>query len=179
MPRTLVFALGIGLTSGGCATAIRGVDAPVTVLSEPEAAEVRITAVSGADVDVTCLTPCTRKLPRKGTYRVEVTQPGYSPFGYTVRPSVSTGGVVAGNVIPSVSNIAGVAGVVDGRNGSMLSPQPAEVTVSLQPAGEASTAVDKRGRQVLPSDGGVRATDFILSTRPGKASPPATESATE
>lgn len=154
---------------GGCATAVRGVDTPISVASVPEAADVRITALDRAQDPVTCLTPCTVELPRKGTYHVEVSKSGYTPFGYTVRSRVGAGGLVAGGLAPAVSSVAVLPGVIDGRNGSMHDLRPVDVVVTLGAEGEVSTAVDDDADQVLPSQPVERATDFILSTQDAPA----------
>lgn len=117
-PLTLLFA-GVVLT--GCATAIRGSDENLSVVTVPEGAAVT-TDIAGPDGEpLGCApTPCSIGLSRRSSPRVTVSLPGYKPVAYQVVSSAMTsniatpeGTLIAG--LPQVSSYV-VAGRAQGAD---------------------------------------------------------------
>lgn len=111
---------------GACATVTRGTHEHISIQSEPPGA----TAVT--TTGYSCVTtPCNLYLPRKKSFDVTISKPGYQPQVVHVASKVSGGGVAgfAGNAL-----IGGAIGaVIDGSSGAMADLAPNPVNVRLQP----------------------------------------------
>ena len=111
---------------GACATVTRGTHEHISIQSEPPGA----TAVT--TTGYSCVTtPCQLYLPRKKSFDVTISKPGYQPQVVHVASKVSGGGVAgfAGNAL-----IGGAIGaVIDGSSGAMADLAPNPVSVRLQP----------------------------------------------
>jgi len=129
----LAVALGAILTLPACATITRGSSQQFTVESEPPGAHVSTSNGFACEA-----TPCTFRMPRKDGFRVTLTMPGYETEQREVTSGISSNGTVglAGNVI--FGGIVG--GVVDASSGAMNDLTPNPLTVTMRPAGSASSA---------------------------------------
>lgn len=109
----------------GCATVTRGTNVAFEVETIPAGA--RVTTNSGFTCEAT---PCRIRMPRKDSFIVTITHPGYHTVTVPVTARMSSGGGagLAGNIL-----IGGLIGVgVDAASGALndLFPNPLRVTLT-------------------------------------------------
>jgi hypothetical protein len=131
MVRVVFVAAAAGLLAGclgGCASITRGTTDQIQILSEPPGANVQ-TSLGHA-----CLTPCILTIPRKDTFNVSFSKPGFHPVQFEVVKRVPPEGAAgfAGNIL-----IGGVVGMVaDAATGAAFDHCPKPVSVRLTPLRE-------------------------------------------
>ena len=128
----------------GCATITRGTSESFVIETEPPGASATLTN------GMSCTTPCSLKVKRRGDFVVTLEREGYEPVTATVTSSVDGGGAagMAGNVI-----LGGLIGAgVDAGSGAMHSHKPNPLTVSLVKMGEAPALPDAVDDAVAPND---------------------------
>ncbi|MBU6373551.1 MAG: PEGA domain-containing protein [Alphaproteobacteria bacterium] len=124
--RTILALAAVAVLASGCATVTRGTNTAFTVETTPGGA-----AVQTSNGFSCTSTPCTFKMPRKSTFAVTVTKPGYKSVTSNVVTKVAgAGGAgMAGNVI-----LGGVIGAgVDAASGAMLDLVPNPMRITLEP----------------------------------------------
>lgn len=131
--RSIGVVLVLALLSG-CATITRGTSESFVIETDPPGAAATLTN------GMSCTTPCSLKVKRRGDFVVTLEREGYEPVTATVTSSVDGGGAagMAGNVI-----LGGLIGAgVDAGSGAMHSHKPNPLTVSMVKAGEGSASAD-------------------------------------
>jgi hypothetical protein len=110
----------------GCATVTRGRTQTWNIVTTPTGAMVRTTA------GIQCeSTPCAFTLPRKSSFGVTVTKPGFKTFSGQVSNKISGrgGAGMAGNILAG-----GIIGIgVDAATGSALDLDPNPMKIILEP----------------------------------------------
>ena len=116
---------GISVAVVGCATITRGTSEAFIIESDPAGASAVLST------GLSCYTPCSLKVKRRGDFVVTVAKDGYETVRATVTSSVDRGGAagMAGNVL-----LGGIVGAgVDAGTGAMHSHKPNPLTVQLVP----------------------------------------------
>ena len=129
--RSIGVVLVLALLSG-CATITRGTSESFVIETVPPGAAATLTN------GMSCTTPCSLKVKRRGDFVVTLEREGYEPVTATVTSSVDGGGAagMAGNVI-----LGGLIGAgVDAGSGAMHSHKPNPLTVTMVKAGETPAA---------------------------------------
>ncbi|MBM37775.1 MAG: translation initiation factor 2 [Woeseia sp.] len=119
------FILGI-LFLTGCASITRGTSEVFVIQTTPIGASV---ALSNG---LSCTSPCSLKVKRRGDFVVTISKDGYETVTSNISSSIDTGGgaAMAGNVI-----LGGVIGAgIDAGTGAMHSHKPNPLVVTLNPA---------------------------------------------
>lgn len=117
-------ALGL-LLFAGCATITRGTTESFVIETKPSGARAMLSN------GLSCDTPCSLKVKRRGDFVVTLEKEGYETVTSTVTSSIDKGGGagMAGNVI-----FGGIIGAgVDAGTGAMHSHQPNPLVVELTP----------------------------------------------
>ncbi len=131
MTQQKVLALACVLLVSGCATVVRGTTEDVVIRYSPD--DARVTTSNNH----TCSSsPCVIKVPRKESFVVTTTKPGYQKQSVAVGTKVTGKGAagIAGNVI-----VGGVIGVgVDAATGAGRDHFPNPVIIDLVKEGEAA-----------------------------------------
>lgn len=131
--RSIGVFLALALLSG-CATITRGTSESFVIETDPPGAAATLTN------GMSCTTPCSLKVKRRGDFVVTLEREGYEPVTATVTSSVDGGGAagMAGNVI-----LGGLIGAgVDAGSGAMHSHKPNPLTVTMVKVGEAPVSTD-------------------------------------
>ncbi|MBA5777082.1 translation initiation factor 2 [Stappia sp. F7233] len=122
----LALMIACGLLVSGCATAVRGTTEEVTVVVDPDDAQITTT------VGHTCSgNPCSVRVSRKDDFTVTAKKEGYKPKSVHVVSDVSGKGAAgaAGNIL-----LGGVVGLgVDAISGATLDHKPNPVLIELEP----------------------------------------------
>jgi hypothetical protein len=111
--------------STGCATITRGTNEGFGIQTTPPGADARLSN------GLSCVTPCSVKVKRRGDFVVTIARDGYETVNASVTSSVDGGGAagMAGNVI-----LGGIIGAgVDAGTGAMHSHKPNPLVVTLMP----------------------------------------------
>ncbi len=111
--------------STGCATITRGTNEAFGIQTTPPGADARLSN------GLSCQTPCSVKVKRRGDFVVTISKDGYETVNASVTSSVDGGGAagMAGNVL-----LGGIIGAgVDAGTGSMHSHKPNPLVVTLTP----------------------------------------------
>ena len=148
MKKHLFLAAFASINLSACATVVNGTKDTLRVSSTPNAANVKISDISGDFSDRNCTTPCELELNRKKTYDVTVSKDGFSPYNLLVEPKLTAGNVAAstGNVL-----VGGIIGIgVDHATGAGRDLHPNPVIFSLQPTGTASFRTDIDNNKITP-----------------------------
>jgi hypothetical protein len=143
MKRTLGI-LGVTLALASCATITRGTDEMYAIETDPPGA---IATLSNGMV---CKTPCSFRVKRKSSFRVDIVKPGYEDYTTTVSSALDGAGHTgfAGNVI-----LGGIIGAgVDAGSGAMHSHQPNPLVVTLIPHPSESAQEDPASQQDLETE---------------------------
>lgn len=116
------------LVLSGCATVTRGSKEAFAIETDPVGAKADVTDARGM---VSCHTPCSVKVKRRGPLHIVITKEGYEVLQSTVSSSIDGGGAagMAGNVL--VGGLIGAA--VDAGSGAMHSHKPNPLVVKLIP----------------------------------------------
>ena len=125
----ILVAAAMAATVSACGTITRGSNEDVVIQVEPSNAHVT------TDIGKSCVGPCVLKVPRKQSFTVTASAPGYEPASVSVGTRVSGGGgtAMAGNII-----FGGLIGAgVDVASGAMQDHYPNPVAIVLQPVGSA------------------------------------------
>lgn len=110
----------------GCGTIVRGTTEDVAINASPASANVE------TSTGQRCVGSCVIEVPRKDSFTVTASAPGYEPQTVSVKSSLSGGGAagLAGNVV-----FGGVIGVgVDAVSGAAYDHTPNPVNIQLRPA---------------------------------------------
>lgn len=148
MKRTFVVILA-ALFASGCASITRGTTEIFVIETTPPNA--RATLSTG----LTCTTPCSLKVPRRGDFVVTLEREGYERVRFAIASSIDGDGAagMAGNVI-----FGGIVGAgIDAGTGAMHSHQPNPLAVMLIPLGatpEDIAALQSAAAQSEESAGG-------------------------
>jgi hypothetical protein len=129
----MIILAAAAMALSGCATITRGSTVVLTIETTPSGAAV--TTSSGFQC---AATPCAIRMPRKDSFTMTLTLPGYQTETISVVSGVSSGGgtAMAGNII-----FGGLIGVgVDATSGAMNDLTPNPVQVTLRPQGEPAAA---------------------------------------
>lgn len=116
-------ALILGFLNAGCATITRGTNEAFVIETTPPGAEATLS------IGLTCTTPCSLRVPRRGDFVVTLEREGYETVQSTIVSSIDGGGgtAMAGNVI-----LGGIIGAgVDASTGAMNSHKPNPLVVEL------------------------------------------------
>ncbi|HEX7036588.1 MAG TPA: PEGA domain-containing protein [Pseudomonadales bacterium] len=123
--RNLLLISALMVLSTGCATITRGTNEAFAIQTDPAGADARLSN------GLSCVTPCSVKVKRRGDFVVTITKDGYETVNASVSSSVDGGGAagMAGNVI-----LGGIIGAgVDAGTGAMHSHKPNPLVVKLTP----------------------------------------------
>lgn len=119
-------ALAVGITLvGGCASITRGTSESFVIETVPAGANVTLST------GLTCTSPCSLKVKRRGDFVVTIKKDGYETITSTVTSSIDGGGgaAMAGNVL-----LGGIIGAgIDAGTGAMHSHRPNPLVVTLNP----------------------------------------------
>ncbi|MDH4071559.1 MAG: PEGA domain-containing protein [Gammaproteobacteria bacterium] len=121
--------LSLALVMTGCASITRGTKEAFVIETTPPGATATLSD------GMTCQTPCSVKVKRRGDFVVTLEKAGYETIESTVTSSVDGAGAagMAGNVL-----VGGIIGAgIDAGTGAMHSHKPNPLSVTLVPAGEA------------------------------------------
>ena len=138
------------LVLSGCATVTRGSKEAFAIETDPVGAKADVTDARGM---VSCHTPCSVKVKRRGPLHIVITKEGYEVLRTTISSSIDGGGAagMAGNVL--VGGLIGAA--VDAGSGAMHSHKPnplvAKLVPLLQPEAQAPTEGTAVGPEVTES----------------------------
>lgn len=123
--RTPLIAIALIVSTTGCATITRGTNEAFSIQTTPPGADARLSN------GLSCETPCSVKVKRRGDFVVTISKDGYETVNASVTSSVDGGGAagMAGNVI-----LGGLIGAgVDAGTGAMHSHKPNPLEVTLTP----------------------------------------------
>ncbi|MBT3626197.1 MAG: PEGA domain-containing protein [Gammaproteobacteria bacterium] len=110
---------------GGCASITRGTSESFVIETVPAGANVTLST------GLTCTSPCSLKVKRRGDFVVTIKKDGYETITSTVTSSIDGGGgaAMAGNVL-----LGGIIGAgIDAGTGAMHSHRPNPLVVTLNP----------------------------------------------
>lgn len=127
------------LALSGCGSIVRGTGEDVVLNVSPSTADVRLSN------GMTCTGSCVLNIPRKETFTVTASAPGYQSKTVAVGKKIEGGGAAgfAGNIL-----VGGVIGMgVDAATGAAFDHYPNPVDLNLKPIG--------RGTGGAQSDGSV------------------------
>jgi hypothetical protein len=142
-----MFLLCMTIVLGGCATITRGTEEAFAIESTPPGADARLST------GLSCKTPCSVKVKRRGDFTVEISKEGYETVTATVTSSIdgAGGAGMAGNVL-----VGGIIGAgIDAGSGAMHSHRPNPLTVQLTKAdmsGPSTKAAQDEPDASSPSD---------------------------
>ncbi len=122
---TACCALAAAVALTGCATITRGTNEVFVIDSEP------LGALATLSNGLSCTTPCSLKVKRRGDFVVTLSKDGYETVTANITSSVDNAGAagMAGNVL-----LGGVIGAgVDAGTGAMHSHKPNPLSVKLVP----------------------------------------------
>lgn len=148
MKLKLIGGVLLAVNLSACATITKGKTNEVEITSTPSEANVSITEIANRYDGAECVTPCTARLNRKGSYQTTVSKDGYTSFSTTLVPKFSGSGgtALAGNLL-----VGGVIGAgIDAATGATKDLSPNPLNVTLSPTGQDSFATDKKGNKVVP-----------------------------
>jgi hypothetical protein len=131
----IISALFLLLILSGCATITRGTQEAFAIESNPPGATAKLST------GLTCQTPCSIKVKRRGDFTVKIEKEGYETVEATVTSSIdgAGGAGMAGNVI-----LGGLIGAgVDAGTGAMHSHKPNPLSVTMVKLGEATKSDSK------------------------------------
>lgn len=123
--RHAMLILSLIILSTGCATITRGTNEAYGIQTTPPGADARLSN------GLSCVTPCSLKVKRRGDFTVTLAKDGYETVNASVTSSVDGGGAagMAGNVI-----LGGIIGAgVDAGTGAMHAHKPNPLVVTLTP----------------------------------------------
>ena len=118
----------LAVVMAGCASITRGTKEAFVIETTPPGASATLSN------GLTCQTPCSVKVKRRGDFTVTLEKAGYETVESTVTSSVDGAGAagMAGNVL-----IGGIIGAgIDAGTGAMHSHKPNPLAVTLVPVGE-------------------------------------------
>ena len=119
------FALAAVVIFSGCASITRGTSESFVIETVPAGANVTLST------GLTCTSPCSLKVKRRGDFVVTIKKDGYETITSTVTSSIDGGGgaAMAGNVL-----VGGIIGAgIDAGTGAMHSHKPNPLVVTLNP----------------------------------------------
>ena len=132
--KKLVMAILIAVLASGCATVTRGTSEAFAIESIPPGASAMLSN------GLTCITPCSIKVKRRGEFTVNIEKDGYEPVVATVTSSIdgAGGAGMAGNVL-----VGGIIGAgIDAGSGAMHSHKPNPLSVTLTKLDDPSINTD-------------------------------------
>ncbi len=143
--KSAFLALASTLLLTGCGTITRGSNEDVAINVTPSNAAVRLSN------GMQCQGSCVVKIPRKDSFTVTASAPGYAPQTVAVGTRVSGGGgaSMAGNIVAG-----GLIGVgVDAATGASLDHSPNPVVINLGQDAAPAKAPGRRapGRKGVPT----------------------------
>ena len=148
MKLKLIGGVIIAVNLSACATITKGKTNEVQITSTPSDANVTITEIANRYDGAQCVTPCTARLNRKGSYETTVSKAGFTSYETILVPKFSGSGgtALAGNLL-----VGGVIGAgIDAATGATKDLSPNPLNVTLSPTGQDSFATDKEGNKVVP-----------------------------
>lgn len=126
MKKFRIATLAICITLAvGCASITRGTSESFVIETVPAGADVTLST------GLTCTSPCSLKVKRRGDFVVTIEKDGYETITTTVTSSIDGGGgaAMAGNVL-----VGGLIGAgIDAGTGAMHSHKPNPLKVTLNP----------------------------------------------
>ena len=125
-----ILVILILMLSSGCASITRGTSEAYAIESDPVGATAKLST------GLSCNTPCSVKVKRRGDFTVLLEKEGYEPVTATVTSSVDGAGAagMAGNVI-----LGGIIGAgIDAGTGAMHSHKPNPLIVKMLRIGDSA-----------------------------------------
>ena len=119
------FAVAAVVILSGCASITRGTSESFVIETVPAGANVTLST------GLTCTSPCSLKVKRRGEFVVTIKKDGYETITANVTSSIDGGGgaAMAGNVF-----LGGIIGAgIDAGTGAMHSHRPNPLVVTLNP----------------------------------------------
>lgn len=140
-------ALTILLLAGGCATAMRGNEQKVTIVTDPPGATVRVVDPSA---NHTMTTPATLTLKRKQAYEVIISKEGYAPIVFIYQGVWD--GATMGNVIMPGGSLGAGMDLASGADLSFNELRTIKLTPATGPTTMPTSMKEYRGKIVTPEE---------------------------